>query len=240
MKIALQIVGLALVALSQAPAADRVEIRVLFDNTVAEAGFRDGWGFAAAVTAGGDRLLFDAGASPEILLHNADRMKVDLASFGRILVSHRHGDHTAGLPAISSRNPALDVLWPDRPEPFDVSPRMHSTGALSGVASEQALVIDTPAGLVVVTGCSHPGIVRLVEAALAQRKATRVRLLVGGFHMMQQTPAQVSETIAALRRLNVERLAPTHCTGPAAIGMFREAWGSAFVTAGAGRVLVVQ
>lgn len=240
MKLALSAVALCMIALGRAPGMERVEIRVLFDNTVAAAGYEDGWGFAAAVSGSGGKLLFDAGASPDVLLRNADRMSIDVASFERVLVSHRHGDHTGGLPGLRKRNPALEILWPDRPEPFDISPSFHSTGALSGAASEQALVIDTPKGLVILTGCSHPGVVRLVEAALAQRKASRVRLLVGGFHMLQYTPAQVSETIAALRKLGVERVGPTHCTGAAAIAMFRDTWGKEFETVGAGRTIVIE
>ncbi len=237
--VVVQAVGL--IALAQAPAAEGLEIRLLFDNTAAEPGFKEGWGFAAAVAAGSERLLFDAGAAPETLLHNAERMKVDLGSFERVLISHRHGDHTDGLPAVQARNPKVTILWPDPRGAFDIAPRFHSTGALGSPAGiEQALVVDTPGGLVILTGCSHPGVVRLVEAALAQRKASRVRCLIGGFHMLQQSRGQVSEAIAALRRLNVERVAPTHCTGPAAIEMFRAAWGKDFEPAGAGRVIVLD
>ncbi|HWR52668.1 MAG TPA: MBL fold metallo-hydrolase [Bryobacteraceae bacterium] len=221
-------------------AADPLEIRVLFDNNAASPAFEKGWGFAAALQMGGRGLLFDAGAAQEIFVRNFDAMKLDASSFDRIMISHRHGDHTGGLRALEVRNPKLRILWPDPAEPYEVMPHFHSTGALNGPPPEQALVVETPNGLVIMTGCSHPGIVKLVEAALKQRAGKPVRYLIGGFHMLLHTPSQVSETIAALKKLNVERVAPTHCTGEKAIAMFRDAWGPDFETVGAGRVIVLD
>jgi 7,8-dihydropterin-6-yl-methyl-4-(beta-D-ribofuranosyl)aminobenzene 5'-phosphate synthase len=55
------------------------------------------WGFAALVEADGHRLLFDTGARPETVLHNARELGVDLADVRDVVLSHHHGDHTGGL-----------------------------------------------------------------------------------------------------------------------------------------------
>ncbi len=220
--------------------AGPLEIKVLYDNTVAHPAFEKGWGFAAFVTIGEQRLLFDAGADPKIFMHNFEAAKIDAASFEHVMISHRHGDHTGGLAPLQQLNPKLKLMWPDPPEAFEVLPGFHSTGTLAGPAAEQALAIDTPQGLVVITGCSHPGVVKMVEAALNTRKARRVRFLIGGFHMLQHTPEQIAETIAALKKLNVQRIAATHCTGERAIAMFREVFGADFEPAGAGKVIVLK
>ncbi len=221
-------------------AAEPLEIKVLYDNTVANPACEKGWGFAAFVTMGNRRVLFDAGADPKIFMHNFEAMKIDAASFEHIVISHRHGDHTGGLAPLQRLNPKLKVLWPDPPEAYEIVPGFYSTGTLAGFAAEQALAIDTPEGVVLITGCSHPGVVKMVEAALKARKADRVRFLIGGFHMLQHAPEQIAETIAALKKLNVERIAATHCTGDRAIAMFREAFGANFEPAGVGKVIVLK
>ena len=221
-------------------AADPVEIRVIYDNTVAAPACEKGWGFAALVRAGGRTLLFDAGADAGIFMRNFEAMKIDVASFDRMLVSHRHGDHTGGIAPLQARSPKLKVLWPDPPEAYEVLPGFWSTGTLPGPAPEQALAVETPSGLVIVTGCSHPGVVNLVSAAVKQRKAQKVRFLIGGFHMLQQSTEQIAATIAELKKLGVERIAATHCTGERAIGMFREAWGARFEEAGAGKRIALE
>jgi 7,8-dihydropterin-6-yl-methyl-4-(beta-D-ribofuranosyl)aminobenzene 5'-phosphate synthase len=128
---------------------------------------------------------------------------------------------------------------PKKAGAFEVVPGVYSTGIIAGVVVEQALVVDTPKGLVVLTGCSHPGIVKMVEAAVKQRGARPVRLVLGGFHMLQQSPDQIKETIAALKRLNVAMAVATHCSGDLAVKMFREAFGQG-PGAGVGRRIVLD
>ena len=55
------------------------------------------WGFSALVVADGHRLLFDTGARPETVLHNARELKIDLSGVTEVILSHHHGDHTGGL-----------------------------------------------------------------------------------------------------------------------------------------------
>jgi 7,8-dihydropterin-6-yl-methyl-4-(beta-D-ribofuranosyl)aminobenzene 5'-phosphate synthase len=89
---------------------------------------------------------------------------------------------------------------------------------------------------VVVTGCSHPDIEEMGRAAVAARGGA-LHLALGGFHLRDKDAAQVAAIIAALRELGLARVAPSHCTGEAAIAAFREAWGEDCLALGAGRVL---
>jgi 7,8-dihydropterin-6-yl-methyl-4-(beta-D-ribofuranosyl)aminobenzene 5'-phosphate synthase len=79
----------------------------------------------------------------------------------------------------------------------------------------------------------------MVEAAVKQRGARPVRLVLGGFHMLQQSPDQIKETIAALKRLNVAMAVATHCSGDLAVKMFREAFDQG-PGAGVGRRIVLD
>jgi len=101
---------------------------------------------------------------------------------------------------------------------------------------ELSLAIRTDAGLVLVVGCSHPGIERIVEAASAIDP--RVYIVFGGFHMPAASDAEISRVAGALHdRWKVERLAPGHCTGEPTFAHFKKVWGAAYRHAGVGSVI---
>lgn len=101
---------------------------------------------------------------------------------------------------------------------------------------ELSLAVRTPAGLVLVVGCSHPGIERIVEAASAIDP--HVSIVFGGFHMPAASDSEISRVATALHdRWKVERLAPGHCTGEPTFAHFKQVWGSAYRHAGVGSVL---
>ncbi len=98
----------------------------------------------------------------------------------------------------------------------------HTTGELGSPIREQALAPKTPRGLVVITGCAHPGIATLVRQAKTEL-GDDVHLALGGFHLGGASAAQIAATIAELQELGVQRIAPSHCTGDAARRAFAEA-----------------
>jgi 7,8-dihydropterin-6-yl-methyl-4-(beta-D-ribofuranosyl)aminobenzene 5'-phosphate synthase len=228
--------ALLLLALAAPPA----EIRILYDNTSAQANVQADWGFAALVSSGEYRILFDTGTKPDVFMKNLEALGVDPATLECVVISHNHGDHTGGLAPLRARNPGIKVYMPSRKGPFAVAPGVWSTGIIDGPVPEQALVVRTGKGFAMVTGCSHPGIAKMAEVAEKQRGADSLTLLVGGFHMINQSPDQIRDTIARLQKLKVERIVPTHCTGDAAIALFRAAFGERFEAGGAGRLLTAE
>ncbi len=223
-----------------AQAAEPVQIDILYDNTSIRPDLDADWGFAALVTAGGHRVLLDTGANDAVFMKNLKAMGVDPASIEHLVISHEHGDHTGAVAHLMRINPKLEVHKPVLNQgPFQVAPGVYSTGVLPGPATEQALVLETPKGLVVITGCSHPGVVALVEATERQRNANSIRLLVGGYHLLKMDAGQIQGVIAGLKRLNVREAVATHCSGDLAIKMFRDAFGPG-PGAGAGRRIVLE
>ena len=103
---------------------------------------------------------------------------------------------------------------------------------------EEALILDTDQGLVIVTGCAHPGIVDVVRGAKRQR-GKAIRLLVGGFHLLRQSERRIRETISELKALGVNQVAPSHCTGDRATALFRDAWGDGFLEGGCGAIIEI-
>jgi 7,8-dihydropterin-6-yl-methyl-4-(beta-D-ribofuranosyl)aminobenzene 5'-phosphate synthase len=76
--------------------ASPAQITVLYDAFGKTSTMTKDWGFAAYIEYGDKRILFDTGNSAEIFAHNVAAKGIDLTKLDFAVVSHRHGDHTAG------------------------------------------------------------------------------------------------------------------------------------------------
>ena len=123
-----------------------------------------------------------------------------------------------------------------RKEPSGIAADAMLTGEMGIQIKERALILKTAKGLVVVTGCSHPGIVPMVERAREVGKAD-IHLVFGGFHLLQQSESDIKKIIARFRELGVDNVGAAHCMGDAAISLFRQAYGPNFINMGVGRII---
>jgi 7,8-dihydropterin-6-yl-methyl-4-(beta-D-ribofuranosyl)aminobenzene 5'-phosphate synthase len=102
---------------------------------------------------------------------------------------------------------------------------------------EISLAIDTPDGIVLVVGCSHPTIEKIVEAARSVIDKP-IHLVLGGTHLLPATPEEISRIATALRdEWQVAWLAPAHCTGEPAFAILKESFGDRYLYAGLGTTL---
>jgi len=233
------------------PGGDKIII--VYDNK-ALSGFKSAWGFAALVKFKNHTILLDTGGDGEILLANMKRLNINPKSIQYVFLSHIHGDHTGGLWAILGENPNVTVFLPTTfPESFKEKVRSfeakvveiddpreiledaYTTGVMFPVG-EQALVLKTSKGLVVVTGCSHPGVVKIVERA-ENITGENVYLVVGGFHLFGASEREVRAIAASLKKLGVQKLMPCHCTGSRAERIFAEEFGPNYVECGVGKII---
>ncbi len=242
---------------------DEISIRVLYDNRADVPRMRYGWGLACLVRKGGTTLLFDTGSDGGALLSNMEFLQIDPDEIDGVVLSHAHWDHVDGLPALLKAGSDVDVhmleSFPGKlkrsaeragarvvehgpllaagaaVDEMRIAAGLYTTGELSGPISEQALVIETDEGPVMVTGCSHPGIGEMVEKVSEAFGA--LRLVLGGFHLFRDNPAEIRRAIAVFRRAGVKRAAPIHCTGKRGIRMFAEAYGERFVEVGSGTLI---
>ena len=98
---------------------------------------------------------------------------------------------------------------------------------------ELSLAVNTPDGIVLVVGCSHPGIERIVEAAAAINP--KIHLIAGGFHLVVAPDDAIAKVVTALKeRFNVESIAPGHCTGEPTFAALKKAFGDKYLYAGLG------
>jgi len=78
---------------------------------------------------------------------------------------------------------------------------------------DQALYVETSAGLVVVLGCAHAGVVNTLDYIAELAGQNRVYAVLGGMHLVRATRRRLEATVAALERYGVERVGTAHCTG---------------------------
>jgi 7,8-dihydropterin-6-yl-methyl-4-(beta-D-ribofuranosyl)aminobenzene 5'-phosphate synthase len=102
---------------------------------------------------------------------------------------------------------------------------------------DQALIIKTPPGLVVVLGCAHRGIINTLYHAQKISGEERIDTVVGGCHLINATEERIWQTIAALKELGVKRLGVCHCTGLVASAVMATEFGESFFFNNAGHVL---
>ena len=84
---------------------------------------------------------------------------------------------------------------------------------------EVALAIDTNKGLVIVSGCSHTGILNIVNS-IQERSGKKVYAVIGGFHLLDASEEKIQSTIDRFKELG-EEIGLSHCTGPKATQMFQ-------------------
>ena len=102
---------------------------------------------------------------------------------------------------------------------------------------DQALFIKTPAGLVVVLGCAHRGIINTIYHAQKLSGVKQIDTVVGGCHLLNASEERIWQTIAAIKELGVKRLGVCHCTGLAASAIMAQEFGEGFFFNNAGTVL---
>jgi 7,8-dihydropterin-6-yl-methyl-4-(beta-D-ribofuranosyl)aminobenzene 5'-phosphate synthase len=235
-----------------------LKLTILFDNYLyQEEGLKSKWGFACLVEGMEKTILFDTGSSGDILLHNISQLKVDPKAVEMVVISHKHWDHVGGLPAFLEINPNVSVYMPAsvardwEPEikkrkaklvavsqPIEVCKHVSLTGEMEGPVNEQALILDTDKGLIVITGCAHPGIVEIVKNA-KKIIDKQIYMVFGGFHLAQKSDAEVKRIIEEFRQLGVVKVGPTHCTGDKAIKLFKDAYGDNYIKIGAGKIIEI-
>lgn len=103
---------------------------------------------------------------------------------------------------------------------------------------EQSLILQTEKGLVIITGCAHPGITKILEAAQKRLQAP-LYLVLGGFHLFRKNCHSIEDVVRQFQSLGVTRVAPCHCSGEKAIKKFQEAYQHDFYTIGTGSILTL-
>ena len=280
-------------------AEDRpARVTIIYDAFGKASSLERGWGYSALIEYGGKRILFDTGGRYKSFSDNVRALHIDLKALDFVVLSHRHGDHTSGMPFVLEQNPGVKIFAPSeqgsfgtptvnpdtptgktilqkvegipedlhyfsgqRPDayqidsawpgakitlvnkPVEAAPGIFlfktvsmNKGTLE--LNELSMAIKTPRGLVVVVGCSHPGIETIL--AEAAKIDTRIYTVVGGLHLVDKSDQEVTQTVANLKnKWKAERITAGHCTGELAQTQFEQVFKGHHDHPGVGEVIIL-
>jgi 7,8-dihydropterin-6-yl-methyl-4-(beta-D-ribofuranosyl)aminobenzene 5'-phosphate synthase len=203
-------------------------------------------------------VLFDTGGDGEILLYNMGVLNKDPKAIDMIVLSHIHGDHTGGLWSLLREKSTLKVYildsFPQEFEqrvkrygaevlrvdaPLEIDRGVHLTGEMDHGIKEQSLIIHTSKGMILITGCAHPGIVEIIKKGKTIVREN-IYMVVGGWHLSSAGEREIKGIIDAFLNMGIQKVAPCHCTGDLAIAMFKNEYGGNFIKAGVGRKIKLE
>ena len=238
-----------------------MEIKVIAEASTKLQRLFVGWGVSFLVN---NDILFDTFSTPDTLKHNLSKQGVKISSFKHLVISHDHWDHTGGVRVVLYNNPGIKVyLCPGFSNEFrnivtqyncriidcrvftEIRDNIYTTGEICGTYNgktifEQSLVIKNNDGLSVITGCAHPGIISILKRIKEYFDNYPVKLLLGGFHLHNKTATEILCTIDSLKNMGIKTVAPCHCTGKLACGLFKEKFRENFIGINTGSIINVN
>lgn len=224
-----------------------ITFSIVYNNILHDKRLQTGWGFSCLIQGLEKTILFDTGSPGKELLANMEILSLDPSSVDIIVLSHDHDDHTGGLEDFLSVNPSVSVyvltsfsentkqqvrsttaVLHEITGPQQLCANAWTSGEIAGPVNEQALILNHKNGLILITGCAHPGIEKFVHFARDTFQKD-VFLAFGGFHLKSENEDTIAKVIEKLQELKVEKVGPSHCTGPSALAFFKEKWGKDFM-----------
>lgn len=175
---------------------NRVKLSIVYDNN-SKPGFKSGWGFSCLVEVDNKKILFDTGCEGHGLLYNLNKLENDTKNIDIIVLSHQHWDHTGGLFDLLELNNNVEVFALEsfskhlkgeirkRAKLKEVNAKqkiidnVYTTGLISNDPDEQSLILETTKGVIVIVGCSHPGVDKILGIA---KDYGKIYAIIGGFH----------------------------------------------------------
>lgn len=205
-----------------------MNITIVYDNKIVKdlKDLKAGWGFSCFIHSNRKSILFDTGWDGDVLVSNMQLLDLSPKDIDLIVISHSHWDHCGGLARLLNLNSSLDVYVPKsfskhlkkeiekRANIYEVQrsteiyPEIYTTGEIEGsvitgrtkiLIKEQSLIISSIKGLIIITGCAHSGIDKILNSA---NKLGKIYALLGGFHDFDE--------FNLLK--NISLIVPTHCT----------------------------
>jgi 7,8-dihydropterin-6-yl-methyl-4-(beta-D-ribofuranosyl)aminobenzene 5'-phosphate synthase len=196
-------------------------IKILYDNSINKP-YISGWGFSCYLEDEDVKMIFDTGWNGEILLSNIDSMNIKLDEINKIVISHPHWDHIGGLNHLLEKHRDFDIYIPQSfsenlkneikryknvievNSPQKITKNVWTTGQLGEKIKEQSLLIKTQKGNIILTGCAHPGLDKIIKES---EKLGPIYAIIGGFHDMNLEKLNNLETLR-----NIPIIIPCHCT----------------------------
>jgi len=244
---------------SLSPVECKISITTVYDNYQVDPKLTTSWGFGCVIRTPKKAILFDTGGDSSILLSNMEKMNIDPKDIDVVVISHIHGDHVGGLNGFLERNGKVKVYIPasfpdswrkkiisfgttyqDITDSVQISDGVYTTGEMGTWIKEQSLVLDTKEGLIVITGCAHPGVVNITKKAKQILPDKNIYLVMGGFHLSGASDSELRSIIKGFRDIGVQKVAPSHCSGDRCREMFKEEYEQDYIESGVGKIIPLK
>jgi 7,8-dihydropterin-6-yl-methyl-4-(beta-D-ribofuranosyl)aminobenzene 5'-phosphate synthase len=195
-------------------------------------------GLSLYIERDGQTILFDTGGSDKFI-RNAEKLGVDLRNVDIVVISHGHMDHAGGLPYFLELNDKAIVYMSKKaqnsPELKNMLSRMEKeysnriqsidevteigegtyilTEIKGNELNEIVLILKDRFGVVLFTGCSHSGILNIIEAVTKEFPNGFIRAVFGGFHLSGQSSNEVESLGKQMCNFRIGKIYTGHCTG---------------------------
>jgi 7,8-dihydropterin-6-yl-methyl-4-(beta-D-ribofuranosyl)aminobenzene 5'-phosphate synthase len=234
-------------------------ITIVFDDSIINNRLTPGHGFSCLIELPQKAILFDTGGDSSILLNNMRRLYINPKEIDTVVLSHIHDDHIGGLIGFLEQNKAVTIyLLQSFPcnfksnvrslgatvveveEPKEIFSNIYTTGQLGSNVKEQSLIINTIEGILIITGCAHPGMLKIIKKSQYILSDKRVYLVMGGFHLSGTPSKMIRSTVDSVAELGVAKVAPCHCSGDKARRMFKKIYGEEYIECGVGKTITLS
>lgn len=242
-----------------------VTITTLVDNQSAQPELSNVFGLSLHVNVQfpgrTEAILFDTSGSAQVFRHNVQALGVDFANLRALVISHFHHDHFGAMePALEMiRHTDLVTYLPAHHDTLELTLSKKGIRRViaeeaqlvrSGVATtgslgpkklrEHSLIINIEStGLVLLTGCAHPKVVRLIKAAKKVFPNRPLYAMIGGWHL--KTEEEGTAAGEFFEQEGVKLASPCHCTTKAAKAALRRVVGDeVYSENGSGTVFTIQ
>lgn len=190
-------------------------------------------------------VLFDTFCNARYLSNSLKKFGIAPGTIRHIVISHEHWDHTGGLwwllqntvnakvyvcggfsEDFKNRVKEYGGTLMEAVDPVTIKDNITTTGEIKTIYKgealyEQSLLIEQNGRLAVLTGCSHPGILKILDRITMLGK-NEIDLLAGGLHLLHKTDKELGEIAAKLDSdYKIKAIAPIHCSGKKAVAYFK-------------------
>ncbi len=235
-----------------------ITLITIYDNYHYVPTLQIGWGFSCLIKLDDKAILFDTGGDSPVLLYNMEKLKIKPEEINIVVLSHIHGDHVGGLSGFLEKNNEVKVyLQVSFPTSFNNEIKSYGAdlvevseatkiyddvwtiGELGTWIKEQSLIINTNKGIVLITGCAHPGVVNIIKK-VKELTNDSVYLVIGGFHLTGASDSELHSIIESFRELDVKKVAPCHCSGDRCHELFKKEYKNDFIENGVGKIINIS
>ena len=229
-----------------------MKLKILFDRERIDDRFESGWGLSYLL----EDTLFDTGEKFDYLLKNIQAFGVNLDAIKKLIISHNHWNHRAGLEELLKLRDDLKIYacsdffqeFKPKLNPsnsievanfMQISKDIYTTGPFKTLYKaspilEQSVVVKTKKGISIICACAHMSLIELINKAKFLFAGEKINFLIGGFHLIDTDNRLIEYIAKEIKKMGIENIAPSHCSGYEATKLFKELYGKNFIELKAG------